>query len=146
MSANKNVHGNSIEYKPFSQNTRQKIKESMFIYISRHQLVILIYRQTGAVTCQYIPVYSIYHSLQLLGENRKQYHAKCMHFAKMQLVSGRYTVVLYHAFTKTRLFKYIENFTSKNWKYSDKKLWYFSYFYSKHRLWVLVRTASARRF
>ena len=23
--------------------------------------------------------------------------------------------------TKTRLFKYIENFTSKNWKYSDKK-------------------------
>ena len=27
--------------------------------------------------------------------------------------------------TKTRLFKYIENFTSKNWKFSDKKLWYF---------------------
>ena len=26
---------------------------------------------------------------------------------------------------KTRLFKYIENFTSKNWKFSDKKLWYF---------------------
>ena len=48
--------------------------------------------------------------------------------------------------TKTRLFKYIENFTSKNWKFSDKKLWYFSYFCSKHRFWVLVRTASARRF
>ena len=48
--------------------------------------------------------------------------------------------------TKTRLFKYIENFTSKNWKFSDKNLWYFSYFCSKHRLWVLVRTASARRF
>ena len=26
---------------------------------------------------------------------------------------------------KTRLFKHIENFTSKNWKFSDKKLWYF---------------------
>ena len=26
-----------------------------------------------------------------------------------------------------------------------KKFWYFSYFYSKHRLWVLVRTASPRR-
>ena len=25
--------------------------------------------------------------------------------------------------TKTRLFKYIVNFTSKNWKFSDKKLW-----------------------
>ena len=48
--------------------------------------------------------------------------------------------------TKTRLFKCIENFTSKNWKFSDKKLWYFSYFCSKHTLWVLVRTASARRF
>ena len=39
-------------------------------------------------------------------------------------------------------FKYIE-ITSKNWRFSDKKknkLWYFSYFCSKHRLWVLVRT------
>ena len=27
--------------------------------------------------------------------------------------------------TKTRLFKYIENFTSQNWKISDKILWYF---------------------
>ena len=27
--------------------------------------------------------------------------------------------------TKTRLFKYIENSTSINWKFSDKKLWYF---------------------
>ena len=51
-----------------------------------------------------------------------------------------------HFITKTRLFKYMENFTSKKLKFSDKKLWYFSYFCSKHRLWVLVRTASARRF
>ena len=48
--------------------------------------------------------------------------------------------------TKTRLFKYIENFTSKNRKISGKKLWYFSYFCSKHRLWVHFRTASVRRF
>ena len=27
--------------------------------------------------------------------------------------------------TKTRLFKYIENFISKNWKFSDKKLFIF---------------------
>ena len=26
--------------------------------------------------------------------------------------------------TKTRLFKYIEKFTSKSWKFSDKKLYY----------------------
>ena len=49
--------------------------------------------------------------------------------------------------TKTRLFKYIENFTTKKpERFQIKKLWYFSYFCSKHRLWVLVRTASARRF
>ena len=30
---------------------------------------------------------------------------------------------VYHI-TKTRLFKYIENFTTKNWKFSDKN-WYF---------------------
>ena len=48
--------------------------------------------------------------------------------------------------TKTRLFKYTENFTTKKWKFLDKKFWYFSYFCSKHRLWVLIRTASARWF
>ena len=48
--------------------------------------------------------------------------------------------------TKTRLFKYTENFTTKKWNFSDTKFKYFSYFCSKHRLWVLVRTASSRRF
>ena len=43
--------------------------------------------------------------------------------------------------TKTRLFKYTENFTTKNGNFSDKKYWYFSYFCSKHRLWVVVWTA-----
>ena len=33
--------------------------------------------------------------------------------------------------TKTRLFKYIENFTTKRGKFSDKKFWYFSYSCSK---------------
>ena len=50
------------------------------------------------------------------------------------------------AITKTCLYKYIENFTSKNGKFSDKNSDSFSYFCSKHRLWVLVRTASPRRF
>ena len=34
----------------------------------------------------------------------------------------------------------------QNWKSSDKNSDIFSYFCSKHRLWVLVRTASPRRF
>ena len=36
--------------------------------------------------------------------------------------------------TKTCPFKYTENFTTKKWKFSDKKFWYFSYFCSQHRL------------
>ena len=39
-----------------------------------------------------------------------------------------------------------ENFTIKKWNRSDKKFWYVSYFCSKHRLWVLVRTALQRQF
>ena len=49
--------------------------------------------------------------------------------------------------TKTRLFKYTENFTTKKWKFSDKKILIFFHISAqKHRLWVLVRTASPRRF
>ena len=45
--------------------------------------------------------------------------------------------------TKTCLFKYTENFTTKkNWKFSDKKSSIFRISTQKHRLWVLVRTAS----
>ena len=47
--------------------------------------------------------------------------------------------------TKTRIFKYIKKNHRQNWKFSDEKLWYFSYFCSKHRLWILVRTASLTR-
>ena len=49
--------------------------------------------------------------------------------------------------TKTRLFKYIENFISKNWEFSDKNSNIFHISAQNiYRLWVLVRTASARRF
>ena len=50
------------------------------------------------------------------------------------------------SFTKTRLLKCFENVTFKNWKFSDKKFDIFSYFCSKHRLWVHVRTAEFPQF
>ena len=61
----------------------------------------------------------------------------------MRPVWSEFSLIAYDGLSikKTRLFKYIDNFTSKNWKFSDK---FFLYFCSKHRLWVLVRTASAR--
>ena len=55
--------------------------------------------------------------------------------------------IRYNSITKTRPFKNTEKFTTKiNWKFSDKDSDIFSYFCSKHRLWVPVRTASPRRF
>ena len=33
--------------------------------------------------------------------------------------------------TKTCLFKYTENFTTKKWKFSDEKFWYFFIFLLK---------------
>ena len=46
-----------------------------------------------------------------------------------------------HAYSNT-----LKILPPKNDKFSDKTFWYFSYFCSKHRLRVLVRTASSRRF
>ena len=43
--------------------------------------------------------------LQLLGKILNQYHAKCMHFAKMQLVSKYYTLVLYEPIFKLYMHK-----------------------------------------
>ena len=74
-------------------------------------------------------------------------------FSQLKLVKTGHrsclkTSTLTKLITKTCLFKYIENFTTANCKFSDKKKNpdIFSHFRSKHRLWVLVRTASARRF
>ena len=50
---------------------------------------------------------------------------------------------------KTRLFKYIANFTTKkNWKFSGKnsEIFHISAQTIKHRLWVLVRITSPTRF
>ena len=46
--------------------------------------------------------------------------------------------------TKTRLFKYIKKFTSQNWKFSDKKLWYFFIFLPRTLIVVLFRLEPPR--
>ena len=45
--------------------------------------------------------------------------------------SGIYSTGKYFI-TKTRLFTYIESFTSKNWKFSDQNLWYVIIFLLKN--------------
>ena len=46
-----------------------------------------------------------------------------------------------HAYSNT-----LKILSPKNGNFSDKKFWYFSYLCSKHRLWVLIRTASLKQF
>ena len=57
-----------------------------------------------------------------------------------------YTDVLTIALRKHAYSNTLKILPRKNGNFSDKNFWYFSYFCSKHRLWVLVRTASSRRF
>ena len=42
---------------------------------------------------------------QLVGKTPNQYHAKCMHFSKMQLVSHCFTAVLYEPISKLNIYK-----------------------------------------
>ena len=53
---------------------------------------------------------------------------------------------LIFSISKTRLFKYIENFTTKNCKFSDKNSDISHIKFSAQNIVVLVRTASPRRF
>ena len=55
----------------------------------------------------------------------RAYQIELDHF--IDVVKGKRAYQIH--ITKTRLFKYKENFTSKNWKFWDKNLWYFSYFF-----------------
>ena len=41
------------------------------------------------------------------------------------IIREKYKLSSASTLRKTRLFKYIENYTSKNWKFSDKKLYFF---------------------
>ena len=84
---------------------------------------------------QVIWVYHLWISLYCLSETVLEFRCSCgIEPGSIFPVLAKFCSFI-RLITKTHLFKYIDNFTSKNWKISDKKLWYFSYFCSKHRLW-----------
>ena len=60
-------------------------------------------------------------SRRLFSSFTLQYVGNCMKI----LQSNFNGLNIFCFITKTRLFKYIENFISKNWKFSDKKLIFF---------------------
>ena len=54
-----------------------------------------------------------------------RYHRDLPHNKRKRPLPIEVSVILvfFVSITKTRLFKYIENFTTKKWKLSDEKLW-----------------------
>ena len=105
------------------------------IYLNRRVFVMSLETSTGTMICiTYLETKnSNLHNLLAFSQTSQclfaGYHGSAQ-LSREQL----------HFITKTCLFKYTENFPIKKWKFSDKNFWYFSYFCSKHRLWVLVRS------
>ena len=54
-------------------------------------------------------------------------------------MSGYGVLDIHYESTPIQIYR---KFSPPKIKKNQKKLWYFSYFCSKHKLWVLVRTAS----
>ena len=69
----------------------------------------------------------------------------CFFLVYDRLISLRYFLSNLSHYENTPIQIYRKFHLQKTEKFRQK-LWYFSDFCSKHRLWVLVRTASARRF
>ena len=70
---------------------------------------------------------------------------------KLHLINVQYENLSYSYNSYITLRKYtysniLKIYNPKKENFQIKKIWYFSYFCSKYRLWILVRTASARRF
>ena len=76
-----------------------------------------------------------------LAEKRRTYSARSVMRKKKQYKRKRLAVDSGPSHYENTPIKYIQNFTSKNWKFSDKKNDIWKIFCCKHRLWVLVRTA-----
>ena len=89
-----------------------------FYYYSPHHMMHRRLEKPILIILQYIYIVYI-HYIELLFDN---------HYENMP-------IQIYWKF-----------YHKKKMKIFSKKFWYFSYFCSKHRLWVLVRTALARRF
>ena len=113
---------------------------------------VLLYTSGVKGVQNYIGVFSWWFLLQVRG-HVSRFLCPAIACVHQTLFSQRYSnilqgngytlgeVTLSKFITKTRLFKYIEHFTNKKGKISDKtKFRYFSYFCSKHRLWVLTST------
>ena len=79
------------------------------IYIQTSTVQINLSGVVCILGVNYLSLYTSYiyakKNLQLLGKFLNQYHAKCMRFSKMQLVSHCYTAVLYEPISKLYIYK-----------------------------------------
>ena len=68
-------------------------------------------------------------------------HSGARNFVLLAILNAPNEALRKHAYSNTP-----KILPPKTVRFQIKKIWYFSHFCSKHRLWVLVRTTSARRF
>ena len=122
--------------------------QSLFIRILYLNAPIRSCRSTGWSGLQWSHMWKD-SFLQYLGRTMRKPVVGHMRTAKAQVslrirtvwsgppLSANRIIGYYRIITKTRLFKYIENLTTKNWKFSDKNSDIF-HISAQHRLWVLI--------
>ena len=96
----------------------------------------------GHRSSQYSDIFALYR--RIASRKRQKRHVSQMgrHYATAYTNGTFFFFLHFIIITKTRLFKYIENFTSKNWKFSDKKLWIFFYISTKKHRCEAVLTST----
>ena len=130
-----NVHNNNNQYLRshyFSWNESGWIRAFMYMQKANGEIAVMNFKsrnlfRRGAKLFQLSILKMTASTDSKIVQMPRKRH---MHRAQLPMTPKRKRQTN-HVIMKTRLFKYIENFTSKNWKFSDKKLWYFSHFCSK---------------
>ena len=118
------------------------------ISAQKHSLWVLV--RTAVAVLTSTTIYVLSRIIKISDFLSETFHSLVVEFS---VYLNRYVLVMLwflHTLQKTRLFKYINILKIsplKNWKFSDNiSDIFFLYFCSQHTLWVLVTTASPRRF
>ena len=116
-----------------------KFLEKHWIHVSASKLVNLV----SWLDNNFTPKIPKCHLFFINTSNTQMYDVCIFHMSKKNIAPHIKDIksFLVSHYENTRIQIYRKSHFQKL-KFSDKKLWYFSYFCSKHRLWVLFRTAS----
>ena len=88
----------------------------------------------------------VVHWLKFISIANEKGHSRGADWSEQNVSAVKSLPVLHHHYENTPIQIYWKFHHQKMKIFRLKKSWYFSYFWSKQRMWVLLRTASARRF